>query len=92
VLNRDFNLILFDKLYNKMKVDDHVVVEINCLGNLTKNTLYAVVILLIYTISSSIFNKLNFHYIHESGVCMIIGLIVNLVAYFFSPDVLIPLT
>ena len=59
-----------------------------CGGNLTKNTLYAVIILLIYTVSSSIFKKINFHYIHESGVCMIIGLLVNLFAYFFSPEVI----
>ena len=61
--------------------------ENNHSTNLTKNTLYAVIILLIYTISSSIFKKINFHYIHESGVCMIIGLLVNLFAYFFSPEV-----
>jgi NhaP-type Na+/H+ or K+/H+ antiporter len=48
-------------------------------------TLLAIIILMIYTVSAPIFEKIHFHYMHESGLCMIIGVIVSLVAIFFDP-------
>ena len=40
-------------------------------------TLLAILILMIYTVSAPIFEKIHFHYMHESGLCMIIGEIVS---------------
>ena len=48
-------------------------------------TLLAIIILMIYTVSAPIFEKIHFHYMHESGLCMIIGVIVSLIAIFFDP-------
>ena len=48
-------------------------------------TLLAIIILMIYTVSAPIFEKVHFHYMHESGLCMIIGVIVSLIAIFFDP-------
>lgn len=52
---------------------------------LSAKTLIAIIILLIYTISNSIFEKLHFHYIHESGVCMILGFLVGLISMLVNP-------
>jgi len=46
---------------------------------LTFKTLIAIFILIIYTIATPIFDKLNFHYLHESGICMILGAIISLI-------------
>ena len=48
-------------------------------------TLLAITILMIYTVAAPIFEKIHFHYMHESGLCMIIGVIVSLIAIFFDP-------
>ena len=48
-------------------------------------TLLAIIILMIYTVAAPIFEKIHFHYMHESGLCMIIGVIVSLIAIFFDP-------
>ena len=48
-------------------------------------TLLAIIILMIYTVSAPIFEKIHFHYMHESGMCMIIGVIISLIAIFFDP-------
>ena len=48
-------------------------------------TLLAIIILMIYTVAAPIFEKIHFHYMHESGLCMIIGVIVSLIAIFFNP-------
>jgi hypothetical protein len=53
--------------------------------NLTFKSLIALTLLLIYIIGGSIFSKLNIYYIHESGVCMILGMIISIIAYFFTP-------
>ena len=47
-------------------------------------TLLAIIILMIYTVSAPIFEKIHFHYMHESGLCMIIGVIVSLIAIFLT--------
>jgi hypothetical protein len=56
-------------------------------GHLSLETLIAIIILLIYTISAPLFEKIHFHYMHESGMCMIIGVIVTLIAMVLSPEV-----
>ena len=48
-------------------------------------TLLAIIILMIYTVAAPIFEKIHFHYMHESGLCMIIGVIVSLIAILFDP-------
>jgi len=50
-------------------------------------TLIVVLILLIYTIANPIFEKFNFFLIQESGVCMIIGALINFIAILINPKV-----
>ena len=49
-------------------------------------TLLAIIILMIYTVAAPIFEKIHFHYMHESGLCMIIGVVITLIAIFFNPE------
>jgi hypothetical protein len=56
-------------------------------GHLTLETLIAILILLLYTISAPLFEKLHFHYMHESGMCMIIGVLITLIAMVINPEV-----
>ncbi len=51
---------------------------------LSAKVLIAVGILFIYTIASSVFNKINFHYIHESGLSMLMGMAITLFAWLFG--------
>ena len=44
----------------------------------------AIVILIFYTIAAPIFQKLNFHYLHESGICMIIGTLIALISKYIG--------
>ena len=44
---------------------------------LSLQTLIAIIMLLMYTIAAPLFEKYHFHYMHESGVCMIIGVIIT---------------
>lgn len=57
-------------------------------GHLILETLVAIVILLFYTISAPLFEKYHFHYMHESGMCMIIGVIITLLGGFLSGNVI----
>lgn len=52
--------------------------------SLSIKTLIAVSLLLIYIVSGKIFHKLNILFIHESGLCMVLGMIISGIAYFFS--------
>ena len=45
--------------------------------NLNLDTLIAIIILVIYTVAAPIFEKIHFHYMHESGLCMIIGVLIT---------------
>lgn len=45
--------------------------------------LVAVFILILFTLAEPIFKKLHFHYIHESGLCMLIGLLFACINFFF---------
>ena len=56
-------------------------------GHLTFETLLAIIILLIYTISAPLFETIHFHYMHESGVIMLLGLAITLVAMVYNPEV-----
>ena len=40
----------------------------------------AIIILIFYTIAAPIFQKFNFHYLHESGICMIVGTVIALIS------------
>ena len=48
-------------------------------------TLLSIIILMIYTVAAPIFEKIHFHYMHESGLCMIIGVIITLIVTIFNP-------
>jgi len=54
---------------------------------LSLQTLIAIIMLLMYTIAAPLFEKYHFHYMHESGVCMIIGVIITLCAAIINPEV-----
>ena len=56
---------------------------------LSAKTLIAIIILLLYTIATPVFEKLHFHYMHESGICMILGFLVGLISMLTNPFVLI---
>ena len=55
---------------------------------LSMRTLVAILILVIYTIATPIFEKINFHYIHESGICMILGCLVGIISMLINPSVI----
>lgn len=57
------------------------------LNFLSAKTLIAIIILLVHTIAAPIFEKFQFHYIHESGISMLLGMIVGLVSMVVSPNV-----
>ena len=44
----------------------------------------ALIILIFYTIAAPIFQKFNFHYLHESGICMIVGTIIALISKYIG--------
>ena len=44
----------------------------------------AIIILIFYTIAAPIFQKFNFHYLHESGICMIVGTIIALISKYIG--------
>jgi hypothetical protein len=56
-------------------------------SQLPLETLIAILILLFYTISAPLFEKYHFHYMHESGLCMIIGIVISVLAGIISPEV-----
>ena len=47
---------------------------------LSFKTVIAILILIFHTIATPIFHKFKFHYIHESGICMILGAIIALIS------------
>lgn len=51
---------------------------------LSSKTTVAIILLIIYTISTPIFDKIHFHYVHESGIIMILGLLIGVIANMFS--------
>ena len=53
---------------------------------LSLEALLAVILLVIYVISAPIFEKIHFHYIHESGLVMLMGIAITLTFKFFIPS------
>lgn len=53
--------------------------------SLSIKTLIAITILLIYIVSGKVFQKIKFNLVHESGLCMLLGMFVSGIAYFFFP-------
>ena len=49
-------------------------------SNLSYKGVVAIIILIFYTIAAPIFQKFNFHYLHESGICMIVGTLIALIS------------
>jgi NhaP-type Na+/H+ or K+/H+ antiporter len=54
--------------------------------NLNLDTLIAIIILVIYTVAAPIFDKIHFHYMHESGLCMIIGVLITSLSSLMSSN------
>ena len=55
-------------------------------GHLSLQVLLAVVLLVLYVIAAPIFEKVHFHYMHESGVVMLLGIAITLTFKFFVPS------
>lgn len=54
---------------------------------LTIETLLAVFILIIFIVCGPFFEKIHFHYAHESGIVMILGIVVTLIINSINPSV-----
>jgi hypothetical protein len=56
-------------------------------SHLTTETLLAMILLIIFIVCGPLFEKLHFHYAHESGIVMIIGVVITLIVNYFDPEV-----
>lgn len=56
-------------------------------GHLTTETLVAVILLMIFVVCGPIFEKIHFHYMHESGVVMLLGVLAALFINLINPHV-----
>ena len=54
--------------------------------HLSLQVLLAVILLVLYVIAAPIFEKVHFHYMHESGMVMLLGLAITLTFKFFIPS------
>lgn len=54
--------------------------------HLTLEILIAILVLILYTIAAPIFEKYHFHYIHESGLVMLLGIVITLLIKVVSPS------
>ena len=54
---------------------------------LSIKTLLAVTILFLYTIAAPVFEKFKFYYFHESGLSMIIGVVITIISMIINPKV-----
>ena len=54
--------------------------------HLSLQILLAVILLVLYVIAAPIFEKIHFHYMHESGVIMLLGIGITLGFKFFIPS------
>ena len=54
--------------------------------HLSLQVLLAVILLVLYVIAAPIFEKIHFHYMHESGMVMLLGLAITLIFKFFIPS------
>ena len=53
---------------------------------LSLQVLLAIILLVLYVIAAPIFEKIHFHYMHESGVVMLLGIAITLTFKFFIPS------
>ena len=54
--------------------------------HLSLQVLLAVILLVLYVIAAPIFEKVHFHYMHESGMVMLLGIAITLTFKFFIPS------
>ena len=54
---------------------------------LSLEVLIAVILLVLYVIAAPIFEKIHFHYMHESGMVMLLGILITGLIKIFSPSV-----
>ena len=54
--------------------------------HLSLQVLLAVLLLVLYVIAAPVFEKIHFHYMHESGVVMLLGIGITLTFKFFIPS------
>lgn len=54
--------------------------------HLTLEILIAILVLVLYTVAAPIFEKYHFHYIHESGLVMLLGIVITLLIKLISPS------
>ena len=54
---------------------------------LSLEVLIAVILLVLYVIAAPIFEKIKFHYMHESGMVMLLGILITGLIKIFSPSV-----
>ena len=54
--------------------------------HLSLQVLLAIILLVLYIIAAPIFEKIHFHYMHESGVVMLLGIGITLAFKFFIPS------
>ena len=54
--------------------------------HLSLQVLLAVILLVLYVIAAPVFEKIHFHYMHESGVVMLLGIGITLTFKFFIPS------
>ena len=54
--------------------------------HLSLQVLLAIILLVLYVIAAPIFEKIHFHYMHESGVVMLLGIGITLGFKFFIPS------
>ena len=54
--------------------------------HLSLEVLISVILLVLYVIAAPVFEKIHFHYMHESGMVMLLGIIITLLIKIFSPS------
>jgi sodium/hydrogen exchanger 8 len=54
-------------------------------NNLNFKTLVAIILVLVYIISAPIFIKKKFYLLHQSGLCMLLGMLISLITHFITP-------
>ena len=67
-------------LIEETPINQNQPIKTSTSSNLSYKGVVAIIILIFYTIAEPIFKKLNFHYLHESGICMIVGMIIALIS------------
>jgi sodium/hydrogen exchanger-like protein 6/7/sodium/hydrogen exchanger 8 len=80
-MNNNLNITnILRNLIEENPINQNQPVKAPSSSNLSYKGVVAIIILIFYTIAEPIFKKLNFHYLHESGICMIVGMIIALIS------------